>query len=273
MVAALPEKAPAKPRQPRRVLVLGRAAGFVHSSIPLAARTIEEMGRKTGAWSTTDHLRRGRHQREEPRRSTTRSSWPAPPDTSSTTRSDAAATAARRKALLDFVRGGKGLAGIHAASDSYHQARPRPARPRTVEAARPAALASAARRPGRPRQRTACLGRDELRAARGRVVRQARSGEDGTRRTRPTSRSASPPSSRAPPPSSPAAAGRHGLPRAGEGDPARSRHPEGHLARVESPHRRLLQVPLERRAGDHGQGRRAGPSAQRAASRASRRCR
>src|SRR4029077_303281 len=29
-------------------------------------------------------------------------------------------TAARRQALLDFVRGGKGLAGIHAASDSYH---------------------------------------------------------------------------------------------------------------------------------------------------------
>jgi type 1 glutamine amidotransferase len=39
---------------------------------------------------------------------------------------DAAATAARRKALLDFVRGGKGLAGIHAASDSYHQNRPDP---------------------------------------------------------------------------------------------------------------------------------------------------
>ena len=39
MVAALPDKAPAKPRTPRRVLVLGRAAGYVHSSIPLAARS------------------------------------------------------------------------------------------------------------------------------------------------------------------------------------------------------------------------------------------
>jgi uncharacterized protein len=29
-------------------------------------------------------------------------------------------TAARRAALLDFVRGGKGIAAIHAASDSYH---------------------------------------------------------------------------------------------------------------------------------------------------------
>ena len=31
---------------------------------------------------------------------------------------------ARRAALLDFVRGGKGLAGIHAATDSYHNTCP-----------------------------------------------------------------------------------------------------------------------------------------------------
>ena len=33
---------------------------------------------------------------------------------------DKAATAARRKALMDFVRSGKGIAGIHASTDSYH---------------------------------------------------------------------------------------------------------------------------------------------------------
>src|SRR4029450_10668439 len=33
---------------------------------------------------------------------------------------DATATAARKKAFLDFIRNGKGIAGIHAASDSYH---------------------------------------------------------------------------------------------------------------------------------------------------------
>ena len=48
MLAALPDKAPVAPRQPRKVLVLGKAAGFVHSSIPLAARTVEELGKKTG---------------------------------------------------------------------------------------------------------------------------------------------------------------------------------------------------------------------------------
>ena len=40
---------------------------------------------------------------------------------------DATATAARRKALLDFVRSGKGLIGIHAAADTYHS--PEPASP------------------------------------------------------------------------------------------------------------------------------------------------
>jgi hypothetical protein len=53
MMAALPGKAGVKPKQPRKVLVIAKAAGYVHSSIPLATRTIEEIGKKTGAWSTT----------------------------------------------------------------------------------------------------------------------------------------------------------------------------------------------------------------------------
>ncbi len=52
MEAALPTSAPAKPLKPRKVLVLCKAAGFVHSSIPLAAKTVEELGTKTGAWTT-----------------------------------------------------------------------------------------------------------------------------------------------------------------------------------------------------------------------------
>jgi type 1 glutamine amidotransferase len=130
MVAALPEKAPATPRQPRRVLVLGRAAGFVHSSIPLAARTIEEMGRKTGAWSTTvtydaaDVNEKNLAGYDAIFLASTTGHFLDDPR-------DPAATAARRKALLDFIRGGKGLAGIHAASDSYHQAAPPPGAPPT----------------------------------------------------------------------------------------------------------------------------------------------
>ena len=123
MMAALPAKAPVRPRQPRKVLVLAKAAGFVHSSIPLAARTIEAMGQKTGAWSTTvtydpaDINEKNLQQYDAIFLDSTTGEFLDDPN-------DAAATAARRKALMDFVRGGKGLAGIHAATDSYHQNAP-----------------------------------------------------------------------------------------------------------------------------------------------------
>ena len=120
MITALPQRAPVKPRQPRKVLVLGRAVGFIHSSIPLAARTIEEMGKKTAAWSTTVTYDAADINEANLKQfdaiflaSTTGDFLDDPNDTN--------ATAARRKALIEFVRGGKGLAGIHAATDSYHR--------------------------------------------------------------------------------------------------------------------------------------------------------
>jgi type 1 glutamine amidotransferase len=119
MMAALPDKAPAKPGKPRKVLVLAKAAGYVHSSIPLAAATVEALGQKTGAWSTTvsydaavitaDNLKAYDLVFLD---STTGAFLDDP--------GDPAATDSRKKALLDFVREGKGLAGIHAAGDSYH---------------------------------------------------------------------------------------------------------------------------------------------------------
>ena len=123
MMAALPATAPAKPKQPRKVLVLGKAGGFVHSSIPIAGRTIEELGKKTGAWTTTitydpaDINEANLKQYDAIFLASTTGAFLDDPK-------DAAATAARKQALLDFVRGGKGLAGIHAATDSYHQNRP-----------------------------------------------------------------------------------------------------------------------------------------------------
>jgi uncharacterized protein len=123
MMAALPDSAPTTPKQPRRVLVLARAAGFVHASIPLAARTIEALGQKTGAWTTVITYSAADINIENLRQydaiflaSTTGQFLDEP--------SDQAATTARRNALLEFVRGGKGLAGIHAATDSYHGGAP-----------------------------------------------------------------------------------------------------------------------------------------------------
>jgi type 1 glutamine amidotransferase len=119
MMAALPSSAPAKPAKPRKVLVLCKCAGYVHSCIPLAAKTIEELGSKTGAWSATVSYDASVITAENLRQydavflnNTTGFFLDDP---------DPAVTAARKKALLDFVRSGKGLAGVHAAGDSYHR--------------------------------------------------------------------------------------------------------------------------------------------------------
>ena len=122
MMAALPATAPAKPKQPRKILVLGAAQGFVHSSIPLAAKTIEAMGEKTKAWTAVttydpaDINEQNLKQYDAVFLDSTTGCFLDDP-------MDKAATAARRKALMDFVRSGKGIAGIHASTDSYHRHR------------------------------------------------------------------------------------------------------------------------------------------------------
>lgn len=119
MMAAIPDKAPATPQSLRHVLVLCKATGWVHTSIPLASKMVEYLGDKTGAWMTTitydsDSINPGNLQHYDAifLDSTTGAFLDDP--------NDSAKTQIRRQALLDFVKGGKGLAGIHAATDSYH---------------------------------------------------------------------------------------------------------------------------------------------------------
>jgi type 1 glutamine amidotransferase len=123
MVATLPDKPPAAPLKARKVLIFSRIPtlgdAYQHSSIPLAARTIEEIGKRTGAWTsviswdvndmTADKLK----QYDAIFLSSTTGMFLDDPN-------DASVTAARRAALLEFIRGGKGIAGIHATGDSYH---------------------------------------------------------------------------------------------------------------------------------------------------------
>ncbi len=120
MMAALPKTAGARPMHARSVLVLAHtgAGGFVHASIPLAAKAVEALGSQGGLWTTTVSYDAADINVENLKKydaiyldSTTACFLDDP---------DAAVTAARRAALLSFVRGGKGVAGIHAASDSYH---------------------------------------------------------------------------------------------------------------------------------------------------------
>ncbi len=126
MMAVLPTTAPAHPPRPRKVLVLAKAQGFVHSSIPLAAKMVEALGTRTDSWTTVitydpaDINVANLKQFDAIFLDSTTGNFLDDPN-------DAAATAARKKALLEFVRGGKGLAGVHAASDSYHGVPPGPA--------------------------------------------------------------------------------------------------------------------------------------------------
>jgi uncharacterized protein len=120
----LPDKPPATPQKPRKVLIWSRipSSGFQHSSIPLAARTIEEIGKKTGAWTSTtswdvaDITAENLKQYDAIFLSNTTGTFLDDPN-------DQAVTDARRQAFQDFLMSGKGVAGIHATGDSYHGGR------------------------------------------------------------------------------------------------------------------------------------------------------
>ncbi len=120
MMAALPTTPGAKPERPRKVLVLAHTGpgGFVHASIPLAAKTVEALGNRGNLWTTTvtydpaDINTENLKQYDAIFLDSTTACFLDDKDPS--------VTAARRSAFLDFVRSGKGIAGIHAASDAYH---------------------------------------------------------------------------------------------------------------------------------------------------------
>lgn len=108
---AMPTQVPARPARPRRVLVFWRCEGFFHSCIPLGNKCFEIMGAKTGAFQTVVSddmamLTAGKLSR-----------FDAVLLNNSTSLKP---NAEQRKALTDFVKGGKGLVGIHAATDNFY---------------------------------------------------------------------------------------------------------------------------------------------------------
>jgi len=120
MMAALPTTTGKKPMHERRLLVMAHtgAGGFVHASIPVAAKAVEALGNQGGLWTTTvsydaaDINTNNLKKYDAIFLDSTTACFLDDPDPS--------VTAARRAAFLNFVRGGKGIAGIHAATDSYH---------------------------------------------------------------------------------------------------------------------------------------------------------
>lgn len=110
--AAAPAKAPATPAKPRKVLVCWKCEGFFHAKgIPAGNEAMKILGRKTGAWEVTVV--------------TDEYKYFAPAELkqfdavilNNTTHLQLSPE--QKAALLDFVKSGKGLAGIHSASDNF----------------------------------------------------------------------------------------------------------------------------------------------------------
>jgi type 1 glutamine amidotransferase len=120
---ALPEKAPAKPKAARNILVFSKTAGFRHSSIPIGIRTITLMGDKTGAYTVYATEDESFFEPEKLKKfdavfmlNTTENCFR--PKGGTKEEADAREELLK-KSLADFVSGGKGLIGIHSATDTY----------------------------------------------------------------------------------------------------------------------------------------------------------
>lgn len=111
---AIPDAATAKPDQQRKILVFYRCETFIHSSIPWGNYAIQQMGEKTGAFQvdladTYDVFdAKNLEQYDAILLNSTTSLDFETPD--------------QQAAFMDFIIDGKGLAGIHAASDNFYRA-------------------------------------------------------------------------------------------------------------------------------------------------------
>lgn len=113
--AALPAKGVVEaPR--RKMLVFWRCEGFFHGSIPVVNRAMEEMGKKTGLYDvvvTDDYSYFTAEKLKQ---------FDAVCLNNTTgLKFDPKETPDRCKALLDFVKNGKSIVGVHAATDNFKQ--------------------------------------------------------------------------------------------------------------------------------------------------------
>jgi type 1 glutamine amidotransferase len=128
IAAALPAEATVKPKQPRKLLVFNTKKGHAGAAA-VAARVMERMGEKTGAWSTAVSDDPAVLEAESLKQfdavciNNTSGFNPfgdPPPATASKEEKDAAAAASKRRedAFMAYLRGGKGVIGFHSTTDS-----------------------------------------------------------------------------------------------------------------------------------------------------------
>lgn len=122
--AALPEKAPAQAKEKRKLLIFSKTAGFRHGSIAIGAKAIAMMGDKTGAYTAFHTEDESYFEPEKLKAFDAVFMLNTTGDCFKVKGGDAKEAKEReemlKKSLADFVAGGKGLAGCHSATDTYH---------------------------------------------------------------------------------------------------------------------------------------------------------
>ncbi len=110
---AVLSKATVTPKKARKLLIFTLCNGYKHSSIPYISAVLEMMGRKTGAYEVVVSKDMSMFQPETLKQfdavcfnNTTKLDFNDP---------------ALQKSLLDFVKQGGGIVGIHAATDNFYE--------------------------------------------------------------------------------------------------------------------------------------------------------
>ncbi len=125
ITAALPDSAPATPKTSRHILIYSKTSGFRHGSIPTGVKAMQMLGAKTRAFSAVHSEDRNMFYDE------TLAQFDAVIMLNTTgdclagkknglTDADKLTLEQRKKNLHDFVTGGKGMLGIHSATDTFY---------------------------------------------------------------------------------------------------------------------------------------------------------
>lgn len=124
ITSALPDKAPVDAKQPRKILIYSKTAGFRHSSIPVGVKAITMMGDKTGAYTAVATEDESFFEPEKLKVFDAVFMLNTTGDCLRPKSGDKEAAKGReemlKKSLADFVASGKGLVGVHSATDTYH---------------------------------------------------------------------------------------------------------------------------------------------------------
>ncbi len=115
--AAMPDKAVAKPAQPRKMLIFWKCETFFHTVIPVANEALKIMGEKTGAFQVTAVTDDYSVFNAE----TLKQFDIICLNNTTSLKFDPKTTPERCQALMDFIKSGKGIVGIHAAADNFYQ--------------------------------------------------------------------------------------------------------------------------------------------------------